>query len=124
MVMPVRNSKGNHFGLSAPGAHTAFGWGNPLFQNTGCNVEYNTTSSIPAIIAGAAGTARCRLYRQHVIGAPGHGGLLDNIYRGPFGRLSGGLRYSFTQRYGFQGLGGTPERNQSMFLTSLRYYPF
>jgi hypothetical protein len=44
--------------------------------------------------------------------------------RVPFGRLAGGLQYSFTQRWGFAGIGGTPERNEHIFFTSLRYYPF
>ena len=43
---------------------------------------------------------------------------------GPFGRLADGLQYSFTQKFGFNGIGGTPERNEHTFFTSLRYYPF
>jgi hypothetical protein len=37
---------------------------------------------------------------------------------------TGGLQYSFTQKFGFNGIGGTPERNENTFFTSLRYYPF
>jgi hypothetical protein len=60
-------------------------------------------------------------------------GFWNNIYKGPFGRLAGGLQYSFTQKFGFAGYGGptarlafagSPERNANTFLTSLRYYPF
>ena len=51
-------------------------------------------------------------------------GFWDNIYKGPFGRLAGGLQYSFTQKYDFGGIGGSQERNENTFLTSLRYYPF
>jgi hypothetical protein len=40
----------SHFGFSIPGAHTAFGWGNPSFVNTGCNIEDFGTGagSVPA----------------------------------------------------------------------------
>ncbi len=48
------------------------------------------------------------------------GGSWDDIYKGPIGRLAGGLQYSFTQKYGFAGIGGTPERNENIFFTCLR----
>src|SRR5580704_1659178 len=101
------------FGFSIPGTHTPFGSGNPAFVNTGCQVEFFGTG---------AGTSACtgntKLVRQIT------GGFWDNIYKGPYGRLMGGLQYSFTQKFGFPGIGGTPERNESTFFTSLRYYPF
>ena len=108
----------SHFGFSTPGAHAPFGWGNPQFVNNGCNVED---------FVGAACTGNPDLVRQATIG------FWDNIYKGPFGRLAGGLQYSFTQKFGFAGYGGptarlafagSPERNANTFLTSLRYYPF
>jgi hypothetical protein len=37
---------------------------------------------------------------------------------------TGGLQYSCTQKFGFAGIGGTPERNENNSSTSLRYYPF
>jgi hypothetical protein len=108
-----QESQNSHWGFSIPGAHTAFGWGNPTFVNTGCNIEFFGTG---------AGTSACtgnpQLVRQATVG------FWDNIYKGPFGRLAGGLQYSFTQKYGFTGVGGSQERNENMFLTSLRYYPF
>jgi hypothetical protein len=46
MDMPARSS---HFGFSIPGAHTAFGWGNPTFVNTGCNIEdFGTGAGVSA----------------------------------------------------------------------------
>ena len=99
------------FGFSLPGAHTAFGWGNPSFIDTSCNVEY-------ASWAGAACSGNAQLVRQATVG------FWDNIYKGPFGRLSGGLQYSYTNKVGFNGIGGAPSRNENTFLTSLRYYPF
>jgi hypothetical protein len=106
--------QGGHWGTALIGkTFTPIGWGNPLYVNTGCNVEDLGTGT---------GTTACfgntSLVRQATVG------FWDNIYKGPFGRLSGGLQYSFTQRYAFLGIGGSPERNENMFLTSLRYYPF
>ena len=106
--------QGNKFGFSVPGpAHTAFGWGNPAFVNTGCNIEFLGTGTGASVCTG-----NTRLVRQIT------GGFWDDIYKGPFGRLAGGLQYSFTQKFGFEGIGGTPERNENTFFTSLRYYPF
>jgi hypothetical protein len=102
----------NSFGSSTVGpANAPFGWGNPAFVNTSCNVEFDT-------LTGAACSGNTKLVRQIT------GGFWDDIYKGPFGRLAGGLQYSFTQRFGFNGVGGTPERNENIFFTSLRYYPF
>jgi hypothetical protein len=114
--------QGSHFGFSIPGAHAGLGWGNPAFVNTGCNIEFTTSTSLAAIAGGTTPAAvacagNTSLVRQATVG------FWDNIYKGPFGRLAGGLQYSFTQKYGFNGI-GTPERNENTFLTSLRYYPF
>jgi len=100
-------------GLSFTGAHTPFGWGNPNFVNSGCQTEFFGTGA-----GASACTGNTKLIRQITTG------FWDNIYKGPFGRLAGGLQYSFTQRFAFAGVGGTPKRDENMFLTSLRYYPF
>lgn len=111
----------SRFGYSIPGAHVPFGWGNPSYVNNACNIE-------DAAFAGAGCVGNADLVRQVTVG------FWDNIYKGPFGRLAGGLQYSFTQKFGFAGYGGpldrlafgatSPERNANTFLTSIRYYPF
>jgi hypothetical protein len=74
-----QESQCSKWGFSTPStAHTAFGWGNPFYINTGCNIED---------LGGAAG--------------------------------AGGGGFACTG-----GIGGSQERNENMFLTSLRYYPF
>ncbi len=53
-----------------------------------------------------------------------------NFYKGPYGRLTGGLQYEYVHRDTFQGLAGataaagfvTPSTDESIFMTSLRYY--
>jgi len=105
--------QGAKFGFSIPKGNTAFGWGNPAFVNTGCQIEDFGTGT-----GAFACTGNTQLVRQIT------GGFWDDIYKGPFGRLMGGLQYSFTQKFGFVGIGGAPERNENTFFTSLRYYPF
>jgi hypothetical protein len=95
-----------------PFAHTStfsglIGWGNPFFNNAGCAVELSTVCS---------GNVR---KVQSITG-----GFWQDIYKGPFGRLTGGVEYMFMQKYGFQGIGGAPSREENMLYTSLRYYPF
>ena len=114
-----QESQGTKWGFSTPSGagRTAFGWGNPYYINTGCNIE-DLGGAAGGGIGGFACTGNTQLVRQATVG------FWDNIYKGPFGRLAGGLQYSFTQRYGYYGIGGSPERNENTFLTSLRYYPF
>jgi hypothetical protein len=95
------------FGFTPLGANHFVGIGNPAFNNSGCGTEFSIVCS-----------NNVKLVRQIT------GGFWDTIYKGPFGRLTGGLNYSFTQKFGFDGIGGTPKRNENTFFTSLRYYPF
>jgi len=95
------------FGFTPLGTANFVGWGNPAFNNSGCQIELST------VCAG-----NVKLVRQIT------GGFWDDIYKGPWGRLTGGLQYSFTQKYAFAGIGGAPKLDEHMFFTSLRYYPF
>ena len=95
------------FGFTPLGTANFVGWGNPAFNNSGCQIELST------VCAG-----NVKLVRQIT------GGFWDDIYKGPWGRLTGGLQYSFTQKYALAGIGGAPKLDEHMFFTSLRYYPF
>jgi hypothetical protein len=108
------------FGFTPLGTNNSVGIGNPVFNNSGCGTEFSLLCS-----------NNVHLVRQIA------GGFWETIYKGPFGKLSGGLTYSFTQKYGFPGIGvagngipgipGTgsvPKRDENTFFTSLRYYPF
>jgi hypothetical protein len=96
-----------NFGFTRLGTANFVGLGNPEFVNSGCAVELSTVCS---------GNVR---EVQSITG-----GFWQDIYKGPFGRLTGGLEYMFAKKYGFQGIGGEPSRSENMFYTSLRYYPF
>ncbi len=108
------------FSFTTLGTNHDVGFGNPFFNNSGCEIELSTVCS-----------NNVKLVRQFT------GGFWDDIYKGPYGRLAGGLQYAFTQKYGFNGIGvagngipgipGTgsaPKVNENIFFTSLRYYPF
>ena len=86
---------------------SAYGYGNPLYTNAGCS-----------LVGSAVCVGNIHLIRQIT------GGLWDNVYSGPFGKLRLGVQYSFTQKYSFQGVGGAAKTEDSMGLFSIRYYPF
>ncbi len=87
---------------------TAYGYGNPLYSNTGCFSE----------TASGACVGQTREVQQIAVGA------WDNVYTGNFGQLRIGLQYSYTKRTAFTGVGGAPAPDENMFFTSFRYYPF
>jgi hypothetical protein len=108
-----------NFGWTALGTDFV-GLGNPAFNNSGCAIELSTV---------------CSGNVQKVESITG--GFWQDIYKGPFGRLTGGLEYMFVKKFGFEGFGisptggfglpgfgFTPSRTENMFFTSLRYYPF
>jgi hypothetical protein len=110
------------FGFTPLGANHFVGFANPFFNNAGCEIENS---------AAALCSNNIKLVRQFT------GGFWDDIYKGPYGRLAGGLQYSFTQKYGFNGIGvpgngitgipgtgSSPKVSENIFFTSLRYYPF
>jgi len=86
-----------------------FGYGNPLYNNTGCFTE-NT----PA----ATCNGNTREVRQITAG------IYDTIYQGNYGTLKAGVQYSYTQRFAFAGVGGAPKTDDNIVMTQIRYYPF
>jgi hypothetical protein len=89
------------------GKLTAFGYGNPLYDNSGCEVEGGT--------ACAANTSR--------IVSAAVGGWWK-FYQGFLGNAQLGLSDTWVNRQIFSGVGGNPETNINIFLVSFRYYPF
>jgi hypothetical protein len=119
--------EGAKSGFTALGHSATFlgftGEGNPAFNNSGCAIELSTV---------------CSGNVQKVESITG--GFWQDIYKGPFGRLTGGLEYMFVKKIGFTGIGiqppgganpfispfaaFRPSRSENIFFTSLRYYPF
>ncbi len=88
----------------------AFGYGNPAYNNAGCNFEG------PGTVTTCVGEIKD--VRQITAG------LWHNFYDGPAGKVRVGAQYSYTVKDSFQGFGGAYKGTENMVFTSLRYYPF
>ena len=97
------------FDLTAStGSVVGYGYGNPLYSNSGCFSE----------TAVGACVGNTRLVEQGTLG------FWHRIYVGDYGKFQWGLQYSYTQRDAFAGVGGAPTANDSMVFASIRYFPF
>jgi hypothetical protein len=98
-----------YYGTSATGALVGYGYGNPLYVNSGCASE----------IATGACTGNTRLVEQ------ANTGFWFKPWLGSTGKYQIGMQYSYTERKAFSGAAGvTPIANDSMVFVSFRYYPF
>ena len=100
------------------GPTTFVGYGAPVANNYGCNVEGGT----------------CAGQQHRVIQITG--GVWDKLYKGSFGEVRVGAQYSYTQRQLFAGTTAAngiataaapmiaARANNNTILTSFRYYPF
>jgi hypothetical protein len=86
-----------------------FGYGNPLYNNLGCNVENSPAATC---------NGNTKEVRQITAG------FYDTIYSGRYGTLKAGVQYSYNQRLAFEGVGGAPKTDDSIVMTQVRYYPF
>ena len=89
------------------GAASTAGYGSPTLINTGCNTEGSTVCA-----------AETKDIRQLTAGA------WHDLFNGPYGRVALGLQGSYTVRQAFTGVGGAPNTNVGVVMTSFRYYPF
>lgn len=86
-----------------------FGYGNPLYNNTGCFAENSPSTTC---------NGNTREVRQVTAG------FYDAIYQGSYGVVKAGLQYSYTQRLAFEGIGGAPRTDDNIVMAQIRYYPF
>ena len=86
-----------------------FGYGNPLYNNTGCNVENSPAATC---------NGNTREIRQITAG------FYDTLYQGAYGTVKAGVQYSYNQRFAFQGVGGAPKTDDNIVMSQIRYYPF
>jgi hypothetical protein len=96
---------------------TAVGYGSPLFNNSGCMAE-----AVPAGGNGFApgSPANCNADTKDLIEITA--GFYYKFYNGPKGRIQWGPQFSHIIRNTWSGIGGSPDTNQNMVLTSFRYY--
>jgi hypothetical protein len=86
-----------------------FGYGNPLDNNTGCNIENSPAATC---------NGNTSEVRQYTVG------FYDTIMRGSYGTVKAGVQYSYNQRFAFAGVGGAPKTDDNIVMTQIRYYPF
>jgi hypothetical protein len=84
-----------------------FGYGSPLYDNSGCLIEGSTLCA-----QNTSGVWQATL------------GTWYNLYKGDFGIVRLGAQYSYTHRDIFSGIGGAPSTDDQMVFASFRYYPF
>jgi hypothetical protein len=83
----------------------ADGYGNPAVNNSKCFAEvgFSCSANMKNLIQGTTGF----WYR---------------FYQGGYGSLRYGMQYSYTYKNTWPGVGGSPKGNESMVMTSFRYY--
>lgn len=89
---------------------TGYGYGSPLFDNSGCGTELSTVcpatnANTHSIIDGTIGG----WYR---------------IAQGGYGTFMTGVEYSYARRLLFAGKGGAPSTDENLVEISLRYQPW
>jgi len=85
-----------------------FGYGNPLFVNSGCDIE----------LSPLACTGNTSGLTEGTIGA------WWRFLHGNFGTLQLGAQYAYVRRDTFPGIGGEPSPDENIVMVSFRYYPF
>jgi hypothetical protein len=86
-----------------------FGYGNPLYNNTGCNIENSPAATC---------NGNTSEVRQYTVG------FYDTVLKGSYGAVKVGAQYSYNQRFAFEGVGGAPKTDDHIVMTQVRYYPF
>ena len=86
-----------------------YGYGNPLYPTSSCDVELGSSSGCVANTSGMI---------QGTVGG------WWRFEKGPFGTMQVGPQYSYTHRSIFAGSGPTPKTDENILLLSFRYYPF
>jgi hypothetical protein len=89
-------------------AGKGYGYGSPLFVNSGCDVE----------LSPLACTGNTSGITQGTIGG------WWRFLHGNFGTMELGAQYSYTRRQAFQGVGGAPSTDENTVMMSFRYLPF
>jgi hypothetical protein len=106
---------GKSWDLNAAGKPV--GYGSPLFDNTGCDVE-----ALPSAGSGfgPGSPSKCSGQTRNII--EGTFGFWYKLYNGPKGRIQFGPQYSYLVRNTWSGLGVQPHAIENMLFTSFRYY--
>jgi hypothetical protein len=83
----------------------ADGYGNPAVNNSKCFAEvgYSCSANMKNLVQGTTG-------------------FWYSFYKGGYGSLRYGMQYSYTYKNTWPGVGGSPKANESIVMSSFRYY--
>jgi len=95
------------------------GYGSPSITDTGCGIEV-APGTTPQSGYQPSAPAKCGSPTKDVQELTV--GYWYDFYKGAKGRLRQGIQYSYFQRYGWSGAGGSPSGPDNVFETSFRYY--
>ena len=127
----MEKAQPNYWSILSTGSVSRLtGFGIPSAINTGCS--FTTAASF------TGGTSNCAAINQALSDVTV--GFWQDFYKGNYGRVAGGFEWEFIRRQSFPGVGGTGatalvpgvlhgssgsvSTSDSVFMTSLRYYPF
>jgi hypothetical protein len=101
------------------------GYGNPLFDNSGCFTENPTSGPAEPNDPITKGTCAANTRSSNEITV----GFWQDLYKGDLGRLVFGGQYEYIKRNNFPGLvngaiAPGPNPVEQVIMTSIRYYPF
>jgi len=85
-----------------------YGYGNPLFVNSGCDIELSPLTCTGNTSGLTEGTV----------------GVWWRFLHGNFGMMELGAQYAYIRRNIFPGVGGEPAADENIVMASFRYYPF
>jgi hypothetical protein len=85
------------------------GYGSPLFNNTGCQMEVPVGTRAPC-------TGDTRDLWESTLG------FWYTVYRGSVGRVAWGMEYHYVSKNTWAGTGGQPQAIDNMAFTSVRYF--
>ncbi len=89
-------------------AGKGYGYGSGLYVNSGCNVELSPLA--------------CTSNTSSVVEATG--GAWYRFFKGDYGTLQAGVQYAFVKKLTYGGIGGSPNTDENIVMTSFRYLPF
>jgi hypothetical protein len=95
------------FSATVGGKVIGYGYGSPLYDNTGCLKEGATACAANTNSVG-----------QATLGA------WWKYYQGALGNLQFGIQGSYTKRKIFSGLGGNPDTSLTVGMLAFRFYPY
>jgi hypothetical protein len=105
----IEKADSQHYSAVVNGVTQGFGYGSPLYNNSGCLIEGS---------AGNLCVANTSKIQQATIGA------WWKFYQGPLGYMQVGAQGAYTKREIFTGIGGDPSTNLTGGMVSFRYYPY